>query len=50
MSQTDIAEKVDEKWGYLSSFHVFLLSYGPYIAKDLVSLVCFGNLDKFKFK
>ena len=33
MLQTDRVENVDEKngvkWGHLSSFHIFLLSYNP---------------------
>ena len=31
MLQTARAEKVDEKMGYLSSFHVLFLSYGTHI-------------------
>ena len=34
MSQTDRAEEVDKKWDHLSSFHVFLLNYGPSVAKN----------------
>ena len=29
MLQTGRVEKVDEKWGHLSSFHVAFLGYGP---------------------
>ena len=29
MLQTVTAEKVDKKWGHLSSLHASVLSYGP---------------------
>ena len=29
MLQTVTAEKVDKKWGHLSSFHASFLRYGP---------------------
>ena len=29
MNVTNRAEKVDKKWGHLSSFHASFLSYGP---------------------
>ena len=29
MNIRDRAEKVDKKWGHLSSFRAFFLSYGP---------------------
>ena len=36
MLQTVRAEKVDKKWGHLSSFHASFLSYGPYIVQKSV--------------
>ena len=35
MLQADRAEKIDEKWGHLCSFHVPFLSYNPLIVEKV---------------
>ena len=47
MLQTVWKEKVDDKkWGHLSSFHVFFLSYGPSIVRKSALLQFYTDFNK----